>query len=176
MLRRALLVVPLAAALGTASLPTRAAAPSATQSQTLAVAEQRVEQHPVTLLAIANGAASGDRLCYQETPEWIRQVIAVEAQTGATYGTLEIPMDDARAYVDCRPSPVDPITYEGTWITALRSHGMHVWFRQQWNSWSGAYGSPKRTYSSRSPSPYETAGGVKAVLEGVDTRSYLSRT
>jgi hypothetical protein len=172
MSRRIQLVAPLAVVLGIASFPTSAAAPN----QSLAVAEPKLERHPITLLAIANGAASGDRLCWQETPGWIEQVAAVEAQTAATHGTLEIPMDDARGYVACRPSPLDPVTYEETWITALRSHGMHVWFRQQWNSWSGGYGAPKRTYSSREAIPYETADGVNAVLDGRDTRSYLSRT
>jgi hypothetical protein len=132
--------------------------------------------HAITFLAVANGAASRDRMCYEEPPAWINQVAAVDASVGATQATVEVPMDNATSYVGCRPAPADPITYENTWIDALRSRGLHVWFRQQWNSWAGAYTSPMLTYATRPAIPYETRGGTGAVLNGTDKGSYLAKT
>jgi hypothetical protein len=132
--------------------------------------------HPLNLLAVANGAASGDRMCWQETPAWITAVAQVDGQTGATHGTVEVPMDNTTAYVACRPAPLDPVAYESIWISALRQAGLHVWFRQQWNSWAGSYGARKLTYASRPAVPYETRGGASAVLQGQDMSSYLART
>lgn len=137
---------------------------------------EKATPHAITMLAVSNGAASGDRICWQESPTWIEQVAADEEQVGATHATLEVPMDGAGSYRTCKPSPADPVTYETTWISALRAHNMHVWFRQQWNSWSGGYEFPKLTYATHSAVPYETRRGTDAVLDGSDRSSYLAKT
>src|SRR5438105_12923868 len=68
----------------------------------------KVTFHAMSFVSVANGAATRDRMCYQLTPGVIGAIVAADAAAGATFGTVEQPYDEARAYVQCRPGPIDP--------------------------------------------------------------------
>src|SRR4030081_2604106 len=124
------------------------------------------------LRSIDNMHLSRDTMCYQVSAATIEAVVAAEARAHADTATVDMPYDDASSYGKCVPR--DPLAYERQWITTIRRHGMHVWFRQQWLTWQGNQGAPKLTPTT-TPS-VRLGEDPAAVLDGRDTTSYLART
>jgi hypothetical protein len=58
----------------------------------------------------------------------------------------------------------------------MHAAGLHVIYRGNWNHWAGDYGVAKLSYSTSPAIPYESAGGLLAVLSGQDTTSYIGLT
>ncbi|MBV9101582.1 MAG: hypothetical protein JO198_11145 [Candidatus Dormibacteraeota bacterium] len=118
-------------------------------------------------------------MCYlqQQFSSDASSIVAADRATHATYATYDGPYDPSAAgYTSCVPGPLAPIDFERTWVNAIHAAGLHAWFRQTWNTWKGLYGERVLTYSTSPQIPYETSGGVNAVLSGVDSNSYLART
>lgn len=58
----------------------------------------------------------------------------------------------------------------------MHAAGLHVIYRGNWNHWAGDFGVAKLSYSTSPAVPYESAGGLLAVLAGQDATSYLGLT
>jgi len=117
-------------------------------------------------------ALSKDRLCDQATASLIDEVIHFDYEMNAHWIALSTPYDNYSSYNLCTVTP----GYMEKFVNAARSNGLGVWFRSQWNSWQGDYNFQMLTFDTTPALPYETAGGIEAVLNGTDNYSYLAKT
>jgi hypothetical protein len=124
-----------------------------------------------SIRSIDNMHASRDFLCSQQNPAFMASIAAAERSMNANFATVDTPYDAAANYQRCIPA--SPLAYETAWVSALRTQGLHVWFRQNWFNWEGSYGAPKLTSSTSHPIALGTAASV---LNGSDTTSYLAMT
>jgi hypothetical protein len=122
---------------------------------------------------ISTTAMSHDRVCGQYNTATINRFVGYLAALHTNYVSVDTPLDQTG--YDCKPS-APPITYMTEWVTAIRAAGMHVVFRDNWNTWAGDYGQPKLTYATKPAVPYETSSGLQAVESGRDTASYIGKT
>jgi hypothetical protein len=122
--------------------------------------------------SIDNMHFSRDFMCYQRTAAEINAVVNDEVAAHVDTVTVDMPYDSAGNYKNC--TPPNPAAYEAEWISIIRAHGLHVWFRQMWNNWEGNYGTPKLTYTTSPAISY--GGDANAVLNGTDTTSYMAMT
>jgi hypothetical protein len=114
---------------------------------------------------------SRDYMCWQQTPGYMAVIAADVRSLHTNFSTIDTPYDPVGNYHQCTPK--DPIAYETAWVQALRTEGLHVWFRQTWFNWEGSYGAPKLTAATTPAIPLGTKAGV---LDGTDTTSYLAMT
>ena len=88
---------------------------------------------------------------------------------------LTTPRMTIRATI-ARPDRCLPATISRPGPTLFTPPDCTCIFRGNWNNWAGDYGQAKLSYSTSPAIPYESNGGVPAVLSGQDMTSYMGIT
>ncbi len=78
-----------------------------------------------------------DAVCSPVSSSWIDTWVAKAANVGANFIAISTPYDNP----DCG----DSVAYTKMWVNAIRSHGLHVWFRQMPLAFEGIYRVQKST-------------------------------
>ncbi len=120
-------------------------------------------------------AMTHDTVCNQATQSTMTRLVGYIPQFHANFTSDDVPLDDASGYT-CRLQPLSPYQYMKAWADTMHAAGLHVMYRGNWNKWAGDYGQPKLSYSTNPAIPYESSGGLQAVLSGSDTSSYIGMT
>ena len=120
-------------------------------------------------------ALSHDTVCHQYDEAAMTRLVGYVAQFHANYASESVPLDDASGF-NCRVGPLSPDAYLRAWTQTIHLAGLHVLYRGSWNHWAGSFGQAKLSYSTSPAVPYESSGGLAAVLQGVDTTSYIGLT
>ncbi len=76
-----------------------------------------------------------DKICNQDTEEFITQWVDKAKKLGVTYISLETPYDN--------PQCGDALAYTKTWIRIIRSRGLSIWHRHMPVTFEGIYNSKK---------------------------------
>ncbi len=118
---------------------------------------------------------SHDTVCSQYGQAAITRLVGYVAQFHANLASESVPLDDASGF-SCHVGPLSPDQYLRAWTRTIHAAGLHVIYRGNWNHWAGGFGMAKLSYSTSPAIPYETSGGVSAVLQGTDTTSYMGMT
>jgi hypothetical protein len=170
-LGRAALVAGTATALLVASNPTGAFAATNPTARPAGSPATQTAGTAWTFRSVDNMHVTRDFPCWPQPASFMAAVAADERALNANYAGIATPYDAPANYHQCTPK--DPIAFERAWVQALRTQGLHIWFRQTWFNWEGSYGAPKLTATTF---PAIRPGTAAAVLNGTDTTSYLART
>ncbi len=119
-------------------------------------------------------ALTHDTVCSQYDRATMARLVGYVVQLHANFASDDVPYDDTG--YNCTPGPLAPGEYLKAWADAIHVAGLHALFRGNWNHWGGDYGQVKLSYSTTPAVPYESSGGVPAVLSGQDTTSYIGMT
>ncbi len=120
-------------------------------------------------------ALTHDTVCHQYDQSSMTRLVGYIPQLHANFASDDVPYDDASGF-DCAPGPLSPADYLKAWADTIHAAGLHVLFRGNWNHWAGDYGQAKLSYSTNPAIPFESGGGLQAVLSGQDTSSYIGLT
>lgn len=124
---------------------------------------------------IGMSALSHDTVCNQYNQAAMTRLVGYIPQFHANFASDDAPLDDVSGFT-CTPRPLWPYEYLAAWANTMHADGLHVLFRGNWNHWAGRYGERKLSYATSPAIPYESGGGLAAVLDGKDTSSYLGLT
>ena len=124
-------------------------------------------------------AVTHDTVCNQASQATMTRLVSYIPQFNANFASDDIALDSAATY-NCTfgsgNAPLQPYQYMLNWANTMHSAGLHVIFRGNWNNFAGDYGQKKLSYSTTPAIPYETSGGLNAVLNGTDKTSYIGMT
>jgi hypothetical protein len=116
-----------------------------------------------------------DTVCNQYDQAAMARLVSYALQLNANYTSDDVPLDSASGF-NCTPQPLTPYEYLKAWADTMHAAGLHVMFRGNWNHWYGSLGQAKLSYATTPAIPYESSGGVQAVVSGQDTSSYMALT
>lgn len=80
-----------------------------------------------------------DKLCNQDSEEFIESWITKAASTGANFVSIETPYD--------RPECGDTIEYTNRWVQTARNHNLSIWHRHMPLAFEGIYSVEKKSDS-----------------------------
>lgn len=125
-------------------------------------------------------ALTHDTICNQFSQADMTRLVGYVPQFHANFASDDVAFDDAGGYPSCTfgsgSAPLQPYQYMLNWANTIHAAGLRVMYRGNWNTWAGDFGEPKLSYSTTPAIPYESAGGLSAVLDGTDTTSYIGKT